>query len=187
MARRHGTILRTGQGMLLDETTLCATCWMHGVFASLLTIGNTSFHRLFSAARDPYNLVRSGGLRILIDAGAGWELLGVPSVFEMGLSDCAWIYRLAERTVTVRALASGDDPAMVWRVTVDGAPCRFLILGGLVLGERELSHAGRVEIDTERLRVTFPSGPGIALGAAVSRRGVPSRHRHPGRHRGDRR
>jgi hypothetical protein len=38
--------------MLLDATTLCATCWMHGVFATLLTIGNTSFHKLFSAARD---------------------------------------------------------------------------------------------------------------------------------------
>ena len=37
MARRHGAILRTGQGMLLDETTLCATCWMHGVFAAQLT------------------------------------------------------------------------------------------------------------------------------------------------------
>ena len=147
VARRHGTILRTGQGMLLDETTLCATCWMHGVFASLLTIGNTAFHKLFSAARDPYNIIRSSGLRILIDAGAGWRLLAVPSAFEMGLSDCRWIYRLEGRTVTVRALASGDDPAMQWRIAVEGEPCRFLVFGHLVLGERELDHAGRVEID----------------------------------------
>ena len=42
VARRHGAILRTGQGMLPDETTLCATCWMHGVFAAQLTIGNTA-------------------------------------------------------------------------------------------------------------------------------------------------
>ena len=34
-----------------------------------------------------------------------------------------------ERTVTVRAAASGDDPAMQWRITVDGAPCRFLVFG----------------------------------------------------------
>ena len=129
LARRHGAILRTGQGMLLDETTMCATCWMHGVFASLLTIGNTSFHRLFSAARDPYNIVRSGGLRVLIEAGGGWRLLAEPSVFEMGLSDCRWIYRLEARTVTVRAVASGDDPAMQWRIAVEGAPCRFLVFG----------------------------------------------------------
>ena len=164
LARRHGAILRTGQGMLLDETTMCATCWMHGVFASLLTIGNTSFHRLFSASRDPYNITRAGGLRILIEAGAGWQLLAEPSVFEMGLSDCRWIYRLEERTVTVRAVASGDDPAMQWRIAVEGVPCRFLVFGHLVLGEREFDHAGRVEIDADKRRIAFRPDPASLWG-----------------------
>ncbi len=155
LPRRHGAILRTGQGMLLDETTLCATVWMHGVFASLLSLGNTSFHRLFSASRDPYNITRSGGLRILVDAGGGWRLLAEPSVFEMGLSDCRWIYRLGARTVTVRAIASGEDAAMTWRIAVEGEPCRFLVFGGLVLGERELDHAGRIAIDAEARRIAF--------------------------------
>jgi cellobiose phosphorylase len=164
LARRHGAILRTGQGMLLDATTMCATCWMHGVFASLLTVGNTSFHRLFSAARDPYNITRAGGLRLLVETGAGWRLLGEPSVFEMGLSDFRWIYRLEGRTVSVRAVASGEDPAIEWRVAVEGAPCRFLVFGGLVLGERELDHAGRVEIDADRWRVAFRPGPASLWG-----------------------
>jgi 1,2-beta-oligoglucan phosphorylase len=164
VARRHGTILRSGQGMLLDATTLCATCWMHGVFAALLTIGNTAFHKLFSAARDPYNIIRSSGLRILIDAGAGWRLLAVPSAFETGLSDCRWIYRLEGHTVTVRALASGDDPAMQWRIAVEGKPCRFLVFGHLVLGERELDHAGRIEIDAAIARFTFRPDPSSLWG-----------------------
>ena len=33
----------------------------------------------------------------------GWRLLTVPSAFEMGLSDCRWLYRLGERTITVSA------------------------------------------------------------------------------------
>ncbi|MGH6900071.1 MAG: GH36-type glycosyl hydrolase domain-containing protein [Geminicoccaceae bacterium] len=164
VARRHGTILRTGQGMLPGETTLCATCWMHGVFAAQLTIGNTSFHKLFSVARDPYNITRSSGLRILIEAGAGWRLLAVPSAFEIGLSDCRWIYRLDERTVTVRALASGDDPALQWRIAVEGAPCRLLVFGHLVLGERELDHAGRIEIDAAGKRFTFRPDPSSLWG-----------------------
>lgn len=164
IARRHGTLLRSGQGMLLDDATLCATCWMHGVFATLLTIGNTSFHRLFSPARDPYNLTRSGGLRILVDAGDGWQLLAEPSAFEMGLSDCAWIYRLADRTVTVRAIAAGDDPAMAWRVAIDGAPCRLLVSGGVVLGEREFANAGHVEIDAPRRRMSFRPDPASLWG-----------------------
>ena len=30
-----------------------------------LTIGNTSFHKLFSVSRDPYNITRASGLRLL--------------------------------------------------------------------------------------------------------------------------
>jgi cellobiose phosphorylase len=159
VARRHGALLRSGQGLLLDETTLCATCWMHGVFGAQLTIGNTSFHKLFSVSRDPYNIIRTNGLRILADTGERWRLLAVPSAFEIGLSDCRWVYRLGNRTITVHAAAAGDDPAMQWSIAVDGAPCRFLVFGHLVLGERELDHAGRVEIDAGRKRCTFRPDP----------------------------
>ena len=96
---------------------------------------------------------------MLADVGDGWELLAEPSAFEMGLSDCRWIYRLEGRTVTVRAVASGEDPAIEWRVAVAGAPCRFLVFGGLVLGERELDHAGRVEIDADNRRIAFRPDP----------------------------
>jgi 1,2-beta-oligoglucan phosphorylase len=164
VARRHGAILRTGQGMLLDETTLCATCWMHGVFAAQLTIGNTSFHKLFSVVRDPYNIMRSSGLRILIEAGGAWRLLAVPSAFEIGLSDCRWIYRLEDHTITVCAVASGADPGLQWRIAVEGAPCRFLVFGHLALGERDLDHAGRIEIDAARKRFACRPDPASLWG-----------------------
>ena len=168
MPRRHGTLLRSGQGMLLDETTLCATCWMHGVFAAQLTIGNTSFHKLFSVSRDPYNITRASGLRILADLGDGWRLLAVPSAFEMGLSDCRWIYRLGDRTITVDAVASGDDAGDAMARRGRGRACRFLVFGHLVLGERELDHAGRVEIDADAQALHLPARPGLALGPALS-------------------
>jgi cellobiose phosphorylase len=153
--RRHGSLLRSGREMLPAETMLCATCWMHGVFGAQLTLGNTSFHKLFSLSRDPYNISRGSGLRILADLGEGWRLLTVPSVFEMGLSDCRWIYRLQDRTITVCAIVAANEPAMQWRLTVEGDPCRFLIFGHLVLGEHEFSHAGRMEIDARRKQFLF--------------------------------
>jgi 1,2-beta-oligoglucan phosphorylase len=164
VARRHGTLLRSGQAMLPDENTLCATCWMHGVFAAQLTIGNTSFHKLFSVSRDPYNITRASGLRIMIDRGGGWQLLTIPSAFEMGLSDCRWIYRLGDNTVTVRASASGEDPAMQWRITAEGAPCRFLIFGHLVGGERELESDSVVEVDAQTMRFCLHPGPNSLWG-----------------------
>jgi cellobiose phosphorylase len=157
--RRHGALLRSGSAILPDEATLCSTAWMHGVFSAQLTIGNTGFHKLFSVSRDPYGITRSSGLRILADTGLGWRLLAIPSVFEIGLSDCRWIYRTRDRTITVHAAAAGDDPAMQWRVSVEGAPCRFLIFGHLVLGERELDHASTVELDAAARRFTFRPDP----------------------------
>jgi cellobiose phosphorylase len=159
VTRRHGTILRSGASMLPDDAILCATCWMHGVFAAQLTIGNTSFHKLFSVSRDPYNITRGSGLRILIDTGSGWQLLAVPSAFEIGLSDCRWIYILEDRTIIVHAIASGEDAAMQWHISVEREACRFLVFGHLVLGERELDHAGLIALDPQAKRASFRPDP----------------------------
>jgi len=158
--RRHGALLVSGSHMLPDDRTLCVTGWMHGVFGAQLTLGNTSFHRLWSVSRDPYNITRGSGLRMLVDAGDGWRLLTVPSVFEIGLADCRWIYQLGSQTVTVSAVVSGEEPAVQWRATVAGAPCRFLVVGQLVLGEQELAHASQLEIDAGRKRCSFRPEPG---------------------------
>ncbi len=84
VARRHGSLVRSGQEMLPDEGILCATAWMHGVFGAQLTIGNTSFHKLFSVSRDPYNITRASGLRMLMETKDGWRLLTVPVRFRNG-------------------------------------------------------------------------------------------------------
>src|SRR5262249_34664205 len=113
-------------------------------------------------SRDPYNITRSSGLRILLQDDGDWRLLTVPSIFEMGLSDCRWIYRFAQRVITVSAIASGEDAVLQWRVEVAGAPCRFLVLGHVVLGDRELEQEGIVEVDGTAKRFAFrpdPSGP----------------------------
>jgi 1,2-beta-oligoglucan phosphorylase len=157
--RRHGAILVSGTHMLPDERTLCVTCWMHGVFGAQLTVGNTSFHRLLSVSRDPYNITRGSGLRLLVDLGEGWRLLTVPSVFEMGLTDCQWVYQLGARTIAVSAVVSGEEAAVQWRVAVAGEACRFLLCGHLVMGEQEFAHAAPFTIDSARKRCSFRPEP----------------------------
>jgi cellobiose phosphorylase len=162
VARRHGALLRSGPEMLPAESLLCATAWMHGVFGAQLTIGNTSFHKLFSVSRDPYNIIRGSGLRILVELEGGWRLLTVPSAFEMGLTQCRWIYRLEGRTIIVSTIVSADDAAMQWRVSVEGRPCRFLVFGHLVLGDQELASAGRVRVDAAAKEFAFrPDSNGL--------------------------
>jgi cellobiose phosphorylase len=164
VARRHGALLRTSQALLPDDGTLCLTAWMHGVFAAQLTLGNTSLHKVLSVSRDPYDVTPGSGLRILVEAGRGWQLLSVPSIFEMGLSDCRWIYRLEDRAITVSLACSGTDPAVQWRVSVDGAPCRFLIFAHLVLGERELEQEPSVTVDERGCRFTLRPDAGSLWG-----------------------
>lgn len=159
LPRRHGAILRTGDALLPDAATMSTTVWMHGVLAAQLTLGNTAFHKLVSVARDPYNIVRSNGLRLLVEIDGRWRALATPSVFEMGLSDVRWCWHLPDRVIAAALAASGEEPAMTWTVTVDGPPCRFLLLAHLVIGERELDHASMIEIDPERTRASFRPDP----------------------------
>jgi cellobiose phosphorylase len=161
--RRHGAILRSGGEMAPSDSALSVTCWMQGVFGAQLTVGNTSFHKLFSVSRDPYNLARGGGLRILAEIDGAWRLLTVPSAFEMGLGDCVWLYAFTERTITITASVSADEPAMTWLIRVEGAPCRFFVFGQLVLGEHEYGHAGRMEIDAGRKSFAFRPDPDDGL------------------------
>lgn len=159
LPRRHGALLRSGAAMTLEDDLLCATAWMHGVFAAQLTVGNTGFHKLFSVSRDPYNVTRANGLRMLVEIDGAWRSLATPSAFEMGLNDARWIYKIGARAIVVSAVVAGDAPAMRWSVAVEGKPCRLLIFGQLVLGEREYAHAGRVEIDARRKRALFRPDP----------------------------
>jgi cellobiose phosphorylase len=169
IARRHGAILRSGDAMAPTEDTLSATAWMHGVFGAHLALGNPTFHKLFSVSRDPYNITRGSGLRILADWGDGWRLLAVPSAFEMGLCDCRWLYRLGKRTINVTARVSSAAPALQWRVEAEGGKCRFLVFGHLALGEHEYASRGRVEIDQANRRFVFRFDPDSLWGKRYPR------------------
>ena len=38
------------------------------------------------------------------------------------------VMALSDRVITVHAIAAGDDPAMQWRISIEGAPCRLTLL-----------------------------------------------------------
>jgi cellobiose phosphorylase len=126
--RPHGHILFSGKAILPEDDTLSATCWMYGVFSSQVTVGNTSFNKCLSLARGNLNLLPSSGQRIFVRRGKGYELLGLPSAFEIGLSHCRWIYKGREETIIVTTQPSPDAPALFTEIRVEGDDKRqFLI------------------------------------------------------------
>ena len=93
MLRPHGHLLRTGRHLTPDETALTSTAWMTGVFHSMLTQGHVSINRLLSTVHSYLGLFRSHGQRVFVEIGGAWQLLDMPSAFEMSPDACRWIYR----------------------------------------------------------------------------------------------
>ncbi len=160
MERPTGHILRSGCDLLPSDDILSLTAWMFGVFGSQLVIGNTSFNKLLSVCRNSLNVLKASGQRIFLWTDRGFELLGLPSAFEMGPNSARWIYHDDRITVTILVATSLDAP--VCRLTVDverGGPLELLITHNVVLGENEYDPLGRVTVDAANARVELGPAP----------------------------
>ena len=167
LARPHGHILRAGQGLAPDDELMACTCYAAGVFASQLTLGNISLAKLLSGTRDPLNLCRTSGLRIFVrDADDHpWQLLGVPSAFEMALDEARWIYQRGSRRIEVRCLASQSAPAITVDVRVTGDPVQVLVSGEIAAGPVEFESSPQISIDASSGRISIRPDPRSMLAA----------------------
>lgn len=143
--RPHGHLLRTGRHATPDEAALTSTTWMAGVFHSMLTQGHVSFNRLLSTVHSYIGLFRSHGQRVFVDCDGRWQLLDVPSAFEMTPTACRWIYRHARGVIEVRSEARSDPDEMLLAIEVRaGAAMRCLISHHVALNGDDGSEAQEV-------------------------------------------
>jgi cellobiose phosphorylase len=132
--RPHGHVLKTGNNLTPDERALTSTVWMSGVFNSMLTQGHVSFNRLLSVQRSYLSLFRSQGQRVFVELNGQWQLLDLPSAFEMQPESCRWIYRHAEGLIEVRVSARSDAHEIRVELNVLlGEPVRFLVTHHIAL------------------------------------------------------
>ena len=111
--RPHGHIMQAAAGFTPDERIMSTTSFAFGVFNSHLTQGNTNFNTLLSVCNSQFNLSPETGQRIFVEIDGKLRLLGVPSAFETGLSNCRWIYKHGDwcfqvRSMDLRELTPGD-------------------------------------------------------------------------------
>ncbi|HYK26009.1 MAG TPA: hypothetical protein VEV18_07105, partial [Steroidobacteraceae bacterium] len=132
--RPHGQLLRTGRRLMPDEAALTSTMWMRGVFHSMVTQGHVSINRLLSTVHGYVGLFRSHGQRVFVEAEGAWQLLDVPSAFEMSPAGGRWIYRHAGGVIEVRSEARSEPQRLTLAIEVrSGAPARFLVSNHLAL------------------------------------------------------
>lgn len=148
--RPHGMILQSSSTIYPDMEIGSAAAWMCGIFNAHYAFGNTLYQGCITVARGALNFQRSGGTRILVKNGSGWELLGLPSAFEMGLDFCRWIYRGSGRTVEVYlySVLRHSDFAIEIKVT-EGGPCEFMVFSNIAFGGKEFEYEQKVSYDGE--------------------------------------
>lgn len=126
--RPHGHLLRSGGALTPDESALTSTAWMAGVFHSMVTQGHVSINRFLSTCHGYLGLFRSHGLRVFVETGSGWKLLGVPSAFGMMPASCRWIYKHRGVLLEIVSTAPDDRHRLDLAISVkEGAAARFLV------------------------------------------------------------
>ncbi|MDF1486952.1 GH36-type glycosyl hydrolase domain-containing protein [Tessaracoccus caeni] len=115
--RPHGQILRPLGGLTPDEHDVTSTVWMDGGFCTHLTQGHAARGRILSSRLTPLGIGRIHGLRILVDLGRGWQLLGTPSAWLSGVDKATWWYATGGHLLQVSTGAPGPDGRCVVAVS----------------------------------------------------------------------
>ena len=68
--------------------------------------GHVNINRALSTTRSYLSLLRSGGQRIFVELAGGYQLLDVPSAYEMTPNSCRWVYKHAGGMIQVRSWAA---------------------------------------------------------------------------------
>ena len=110
--RPHGHIMQANFGLKPDEGVLSTTCFATGIFNSHISQGNTNFNVLLSVNTSQFNLNTESGQRVFVEIGGKYQLLGIPSAFEMGLNHCRWIYKHNNNLFQIRVWTSISTPVI---------------------------------------------------------------------------
>jgi CRISPR-associated protein Csx3 len=152
--RPHAHILRSGNSLWLDDNLLGTTVGMAGIFNAQVFLGNTNLARFLSVIRNPLGVMRGSGQRIFVKVGDGWQQLGVPSAFEMGLRSVRWLYKTGEEIIQVTTRAAENAPRLALEIRVLKGPARaFLLSHMVVMGDNEMTQPFSLSFDEAEARI----------------------------------
>jgi 1,2-beta-oligoglucan phosphorylase len=163
--RAHGHILRSGSALEPDEAALTSTPWMAGTFHSMVTQGHVAINRFLSTVRGGTGQYRSHGLRLFVEIDGRWQLLGVPSAFEMRPRACRWLYAHDAGLIEVIADAGVDAHVLGLRARVrQGPSLPMLATLHIALGGDDGQSGGAAvwRRDAHGVLVTAPQGSELA-------------------------
>jgi cellobiose phosphorylase len=122
----------------LDKDLLTSTNYSYGLFNAQVAAGNTSMNKFLSANRGLLNNGRITGQRIYVKIDEYYQILGVPSAYEMGLNYAKWYYALASDLIEVCVFMSGQQNKINMTISSKcGLKYDYLLSHQIVMGEHE--------------------------------------------------
>lgn len=150
--RPHGHIIMTGENVSKITNVLTSTLYMYGIFNSQLVVGNTSFNKMLTNARNPLNIMKTSGQRIYIEIGGVYRLLSMPSLFEMGFNYGRWYYKTGDDLLIITTFTSANSPHVQLHVhSKNGTSYRYIVTNQVSMNNNEYSQPYKMEQDGNTL------------------------------------
>ncbi|WP_316570858.1 GH36-type glycosyl hydrolase domain-containing protein [Neobacillus sp. YIM B06451] len=155
--RPHGHIVMTGNNAKMKENTLTSTSYMYGIFNSQVVVGNTSFNKMMTNARNHLNVLKTSGQRIYVELDGKYRLLTMPSLFEIGFNYTRWHYKFGGDTIIITNFTSVETPELVLSASSkSGRKYRYLVTNQISMNSNEYEVPFRMEQDGQS--VLFKAG-----------------------------
>jgi Cellobiose phosphorylase len=144
--RPHGHILMSGSNDRMTDNVMTTTSYMYGIFNSQLLTGNTNFHKMMTNARNALNVLKTSGQRIYVEIDGVYQLLAMPSLFEMGFNYAKWLYKTANDTIIITNYTMVDCPEVRLELSsLQGRCYRFMVTNQISMNNNEYELPYRIE------------------------------------------
>jgi 1,2-beta-oligoglucan phosphorylase len=155
--RPHGHIIMTGENVDNIKNVLTSILYMYGIFNSHIVVGNTSFNKMTTNARNALNVMKTSGQRIYVEIGGELQLLTMPSMFEMGFNYGRWYYKTNDDMLVITTYTSADSPELQLHVrSANGKAYRYIVTNQVSMNNNEYAQPFKMEQDGNVL--TFKAG-----------------------------
>lgn len=150
--RPHGHLMIHGDIEHATENVMATTNFMFGVFHSHISLGNSTFHKFLGDNRNPLNIQKMAGLRIYVKKENTYQLLGLPSYYDMGATVTKWVYILENDEITITA--SVDINKAIQYLHIDSQnKHEFLVQMHILMNSEEFN--GDVPFEVSDNNITF--------------------------------
>ncbi|WP_261806776.1 GH36-type glycosyl hydrolase domain-containing protein [Lapidilactobacillus luobeiensis] len=146
--RPTGNIILSNLNYHPKSRKLATTAYMSGVFNSQIVFGNTSNNKFVTNARNSLNVLKNSGQRIYLKRQGKWNLLGLPSVFEMGINFNKWVYELSDDRLVVTTYTSGLSDQVVLEFQAQ-KKYDILVTTQVGMGDVEYQDSFNVTVDSK--------------------------------------